>query len=173
MPTQSYEDQPVYDDNFQAAEEEWNPSSPKSILRYVELFCVMLSFAVMASVKKYDNLAQAENMVMIAVFAFIYVIFALVADAGRFQSRFIPNWDLFEFVFDFMFTTLLFFGAMSLAIKCNKDAPGTSKATCSVVYSPSNAESKTHTSSAFGFLASFAFVVSTMFAYRRVVESRA
>jgi len=76
-------------------------------------------------VKSYDKLAQAEQMVMIGAFAFVYLIVMVICDVLRVKSRYFPNLDLWEFACDGMFSILLFGAAISLAVKCNKSVAGT------------------------------------------------
>jgi Membrane-associating domain len=131
----------------------------------------MIMFAAMAAVKDYDDLPQAENAVIIGSLGFIYVIAMLVSDFMRFQSKYFPNLDIWEFSFDLMFSFLTFFGAMALAIKCNKKVGGV--ATCKALFANKSSNlSHSRASAAFGFLASFAFVASTILSYTKLVNSR-
>lgn len=134
----------------------------------------MLVFSIMASVDHYDRLAQAENQVMIGVFAFMYCIVIVAADVLRVRARYLPNLDLFEFAFDLMFTVLALFGSMALAVKCNKDARGTNIKTCKLFSGKSSSgdAGKANGSIAMGMFLFFALIPSTLFSYRRIAATR-
>jgi len=165
------------------ADEEFSVSSPKFVLRVVEVIFALICFAVMASVPGFDNkvsIEQAQQMVMIGASAFVYLILITICDFMRAKQRYFGNLDLVEFAFDFLFTVLAFCGALSLAVKCNKTLPGSNVKFCDYYTSGSGVQdpsdhtnyNKSGASAACGFLLSFCMIASTFLDYRSIIHSR-
>ena len=76
LPPSNYQ----YDESYgqshasSVTEEDSAMGGAELVIRGVELFFLLITFSVMASIKNYAELDLAENQVVIAVFAFLWCI---------------------------------------------------------------------------------------------------
>ena len=171
------------DTDFEAgpASQKWNPGSnfawmaPKTLLRLAQMFCLFICLLCVFGLQDFTAYEVGNHTLLIILFCLFYVPASLVTDWANLYSFNPKLIHQLEFVFDFIFMNLLFFGACVLANWCNsRSSFDPSVDTCACL-DWSNCDNKAALSAgraiaAFMFFASFFFIPSTVFSYRFVAS---
>lgn len=143
-------------------------TSPPGILRVVEWFCALITFATIvdASPKvgsaSYSDYSEWEYAVAIGILVWLYSMVMMVAMLFDLYAMVAPL-GLIELACDAVFAFLMFVAGIAAAARCNTDVGGAGV----LKYCDDDAfGSKPRAGAAFAFLTSFALMGSAFFSFQ-------